>query len=119
MKGWLPEMSRPNRHPVGEGKPGEAERSPGSWSRVAEGQALVVTSIPFCSQAKHKRYFGHSAHVTNIRFSHDDKYVVSTGGDDCRYQPDSSGSAPKPGLHPYHPHLNCQLLGHRRGWYGQ
>ncbi|KAB0392183.1 hypothetical protein E2I00_008549 [Balaenoptera physalus] len=34
-------------------------------------------------QAKHKRYFGHSAHVTNIRFSHDDKYVVSTGGDDC------------------------------------
>jgi len=33
--------------------------------------------------AKHKRYFGHSAHVTNIRFSHDDKYVVSTGGDDC------------------------------------
>ncbi|KAF5918030.1 hypothetical protein HPG69_019836 [Diceros bicornis minor] len=37
--------------------------------------------------AKHKRYFGHSAHVTNIRFSHDDKYVVSTGGDDCRYQP--------------------------------
>ncbi|PNI66240.1 EML6 isoform 4 [Pan troglodytes] len=34
--------------------------------------------------AKHKRYFGHSAHVTNIRFSYDDKYVVSTGGDDCR-----------------------------------
>lgn len=36
-------------------------------------------------QAKHKRYFGHSAHVTNIRFSYDDKYVISTGGDDCRY----------------------------------
>ncbi|XP_029927079.1 echinoderm microtubule-associated protein-like 6 isoform X2 [Myripristis murdjan] len=33
--------------------------------------------------AKHKRYFGHSAHVTNIRFSCDDKYVISTGGDDC------------------------------------
>ncbi|XP_038816578.1 echinoderm microtubule-associated protein-like 6 isoform X1 [Salvelinus namaycush] len=33
--------------------------------------------------AKHKRYFGHSAHVTNIRFSYDDKYVISTGGDDC------------------------------------
>lgn len=30
MKGWLPETSRPNRHPVGEGKPGEAEQSPGS-----------------------------------------------------------------------------------------
>ncbi|KAI1886390.1 hypothetical protein AGOR_G00213520 [Albula goreensis] len=38
-----------------------------------------------CSEkfAKHKRYFGHSAHVTNIRFSYDDKYVISTGGDDC------------------------------------
>ncbi|XP_030627441.1 echinoderm microtubule-associated protein-like 6 isoform X2 [Chanos chanos] len=33
--------------------------------------------------AKHKRYFGHSAHVTNVRFSHDDKHVISTGGDDC------------------------------------
>uniref|UniRef100_A0A3P8TGD9 EMAP like 6 n=1 Tax=Amphiprion percula TaxID=161767 RepID=A0A3P8TGD9_AMPPE len=34
-------------------------------------------------QAKHKRYFGHSAHVTNIRFSCDDKYVISAGGSDC------------------------------------
>ncbi|XP_026868113.2 echinoderm microtubule-associated protein-like 6 isoform X4 [Electrophorus electricus] len=33
--------------------------------------------------AKHKRYFGHSAHVTNIRFSYDDKYVISVGGNDC------------------------------------
>ncbi|XP_047458383.1 echinoderm microtubule-associated protein-like 6 isoform X2 [Mugil cephalus] len=33
--------------------------------------------------AKHKRYLGHSAHVTNIRFSHQDKYVISTGRDDC------------------------------------
>lgn len=38
----------------------------------------------FRLQAKHKRYLGHSAHVTNIRFSHDDKHVISTGGDDCR-----------------------------------
>nr|XP_015828065.2 echinoderm microtubule-associated protein-like 6 isoform X1 [Nothobranchius furzeri] len=38
-----------------------------------------------CSEkfAKHKRYFGHSAHVTNVRFSCDDKYVVSAGGSDC------------------------------------
>lgn len=35
-------------------------------------------------QAKHKRYFGHSAHVTNVRFSCDDKYVISAGGSDCR-----------------------------------
>uniref|UniRef100_A0A3P9NF13 Echinoderm microtubule-associated protein-like 6 n=1 Tax=Poecilia reticulata TaxID=8081 RepID=A0A3P9NF13_POERE len=33
--------------------------------------------------AKHKRYFGHSAHVTNVRFSCDDKYVISAGGSDC------------------------------------
>ncbi|XP_047191015.1 echinoderm microtubule-associated protein-like 6 isoform X1 [Scophthalmus maximus] len=33
--------------------------------------------------AKHKRYLGHSPRVTNIRFSHDDRYVISTGGDDC------------------------------------
>uniref|UniRef100_G3Q8V5 EMAP like 6 n=1 Tax=Gasterosteus aculeatus aculeatus TaxID=481459 RepID=G3Q8V5_GASAC len=38
-----------------------------------------------CSErfAKHKRYFGHSAHVTNIRFSCDDKFVISAGGSDC------------------------------------
>uniref|UniRef100_H3CLU3 EMAP like 6 n=2 Tax=Tetraodon nigroviridis TaxID=99883 RepID=H3CLU3_TETNG len=33
--------------------------------------------------AKHKRYFGHSAHVTNVRFSCDDKFVISAGGSDC------------------------------------
>ncbi|XP_068183951.1 echinoderm microtubule-associated protein-like 6 isoform X2 [Antennarius striatus] len=33
--------------------------------------------------AKHRRFLGHSAHVTNIRFSHQDQQVVSTGGDDC------------------------------------
>ncbi|KAM4599415.1 echinoderm microtubule-associated protein-like 6 isoform 3-T3 [Fundulus diaphanus] len=33
--------------------------------------------------AKHKRYLGHSPHVTQIRFSHNDEYVISTGGDDC------------------------------------
>lgn len=56
----------------------------------------------FCSQAKHKRYFGHSAHVTNIRFSHDDKYVVSTGGDDCRWVPAATrlaGLRAQPGTH--------------------
>lgn len=33
--------------------------------------------------AKHKKYVGHSAHVTNVRFSHNDMFMVSTGGDDC------------------------------------
>lgn len=35
-------------------------------------------------QAKHKRFLGHSAHLTNIRFTSGDRYVVSAGGDDCR-----------------------------------
>lgn len=25
---------------------------------------------------------GHASHVTNVRFSHDDKYLLSTGGND-------------------------------------
>nr|XP_036847784.1 echinoderm microtubule-associated protein-like 5 isoform X5 [Manis javanica] len=33
--------------------------------------------------AKHKRFFGHSPHVTNIRFTSGDRHVISAGGDDC------------------------------------
>ncbi|KAI9516013.1 Echinoderm microtubule-associated protein-like 5 [Dissostichus eleginoides] len=32
--------------------------------------------------AKHKRFMGHSAHLTNVRFTNGDRYVVSAGGDD-------------------------------------
>ena len=32
--------------------------------------------------AKFRRYVGHSAHVTNVRFSCDGSYVISTGGAD-------------------------------------
>ncbi|XP_017909358.1 PREDICTED: echinoderm microtubule-associated protein-like 5 isoform X11 [Capra hircus] len=34
--------------------------------------------------AKHKRFLGHSPHVTNIRFTSGDRHVISAGGDDCR-----------------------------------
>ncbi|XP_033734062.1 echinoderm microtubule-associated protein-like 6 [Pecten maximus] len=34
-------------------------------------------------QVQHKSFVGHSAHVTNVRFTYDDKYLISTGGDDC------------------------------------
>lgn len=46
-----------------------------------------LSSLWLSLQAKHKRYFGHSAHVTNVRFSCDDKYVISAGGSDCRSEP--------------------------------
>uniref|UniRef100_A0A8C6PPX7 EMAP like 5 n=1 Tax=Nothobranchius furzeri TaxID=105023 RepID=A0A8C6PPX7_NOTFU len=32
--------------------------------------------------AKHKRFLGHSAHLTNVRFTNGDHFVVSAGGDD-------------------------------------
>ncbi|XP_058847791.1 echinoderm microtubule-associated protein-like 5 isoform X4 [Acipenser ruthenus] len=32
--------------------------------------------------AKHKRFLGHAAHLTNIRFTSGDRYVISAGGDD-------------------------------------
>lgn len=34
------------------------------------------------SAAKFKKYIGHSAHVTNVRWSHDLQWVLSTGGAD-------------------------------------
>ncbi|XP_077993248.1 echinoderm microtubule-associated protein-like 6 [Glandiceps talaboti] len=33
--------------------------------------------------APHKKYVGHSAHVTNVRFTSNDRYLISAGGDDC------------------------------------
>lgn len=46
-----------------------------------------LVSIYFLSHlkgknAKHKKYNGHSAHVTNVRWTYDDDQLVSTGGDD-------------------------------------
>ena len=32
--------------------------------------------------AKFKKYEGHSSHVTNVRFSHNDEFLVSIGGND-------------------------------------
>jgi microtubule-associated protein-like 6 len=33
-------------------------------------------------KASFKKFIGHSSHVTNIKFSHNDEYVISTGGND-------------------------------------
>ncbi|XP_071162130.1 echinoderm microtubule-associated protein-like 6 [Mytilus edulis] len=45
-----------------------------------------VKLFDFPCRDKHaecKKYGGHSADVTNVRFTADDKYLISTGGDDC------------------------------------
>jgi len=34
-------------------------------------------------RSKHKTYYGHSSHVTKVRFSAGDNYLLSTGGGDC------------------------------------
>ena len=35
-----------------------------------------------CAGAKFKKYVGHSAHVTNVRFTFDQSHVISVGGAD-------------------------------------
>ena len=47
---------------------------------------------------------GHSAHVTNVRFSHDKRRVISTGGADhaifqWRYLPQGAGDDDLPDIH--------------------
>lgn len=36
----------------------------------------------FHTQAANKSYYGHSAHVTSVKFTHNDEYLLSAGGDD-------------------------------------
>ncbi|RDD40098.1 Echinoderm microtubule-associated protein-like 6 [Trichoplax sp. H2] len=46
----------------------------------------LVKLFKFPSTEKHakfKSFVGHSAHVTNVKFTCDDRYLVSAGGDDC------------------------------------
>ena len=49
---------------------------------IAESSSEMCES-PFCFQAPFKRYVGHSSHVTNVRFTCDDRFLISVGGDDC------------------------------------
>jgi hypothetical protein len=43
--------------------------------------------------AKHKHHVGHSAHVTNIRWSTDNKLLVSAGGADTAALDEDDGVA--------------------------
>lgn len=56
-------------------------------SAVAAGDdfgMVVLYAYPALHEkAKTKEFVGHSAHVTNVRFSADSKHLVSAGGGDC------------------------------------
>ncbi|XP_061915415.1 echinoderm microtubule-associated protein-like 6 isoform X1 [Entelurus aequoreus] len=74
--------------------PRNAEQADVTSACVSHGGCNVVTGDDLgliklfhfpCTDkfAKHKRYVGHSPHVTNVRFSQGDSHVISTGADDC------------------------------------
>ena len=43
---------------------------------------LLCTLFSFLLGAKFKKYLGHSAHITNARWSHDHQWVITIGGAD-------------------------------------
>lgn len=49
---------------------------------TADDYSLVkVFNYPVCNQRQmYNKYKGHSSHVTSVKFSYDDKLVISTGG---------------------------------------
>ena len=60
---------------------------------------ISVILILFChfTGAKFRKYVGHSAHVTNCRFSADKTHVITTGGGDhavfqWKYLPEGLGA---------------------------
>lgn len=45
-------------------------------------KGLIFNSLFLLLGAKFRKYVGHSAHATNVRWSHDFQWVISTGGAD-------------------------------------
>ncbi len=56
----------------------EGEREGESGQRGERG----LTAVCLHPGAKFRKYVGHSAHVTNVRFTHDQHHVISVGGAD-------------------------------------
>ena len=59
--------------------------------RSSDGQFLVTGDdfsyiklfrVPNFKGSSYLKFIGHSSHVTNVKFSHDDNYIISTGGHD-------------------------------------
>ena len=50
--------------------------------KVTLRQCAIVCGLHFVTGAKFRKYTGHSAHVTNVRFTGDKRRVISTGGAD-------------------------------------
>ena len=46
------------------------------------GQVNIYKYPCLVEKAIHSSYMGHSSHVTKVKFSADDKYIVTTGGHD-------------------------------------
>lgn len=62
------------------------DRAPNERHLVAGddfGQVRLYKYPCTAKDAPYKGHPGHSSHVPNVRFTHDDEYVVSVGGADC------------------------------------
>lgn len=51
-------------------------------SRMCSEVRFILFSSPSRSQAPSHEYGGHSSHVTNVAFLHDNSHLISTGGKD-------------------------------------
>jgi len=53
------------------------------WVATADDNGSVkVFRYPVLQGTPFREYFGHSSHVTNVKFSANDKYIISAGGND-------------------------------------
>jgi microtubule-associated protein-like 6 len=43
---------------------------------------VKLFSFPNFKNSAYNKFIGHSSHVTNVRFSYDDSYLISVGGND-------------------------------------